>query len=472
MAFSITIGGVDKTSSIQWRNFRRRDNLNQQIDECVFDVWKYGTHTYVPTVGQTVVVARDGTTIFGGVVVRIEEKVQASTKLVYRIECVDYSHYLKRQLVTERYTSTTIGDIIADLVDNYTAAGDGITYTNVEGALDIVSFSFNRLTVAECIQKLAEAVSYVWYVDYDGDIHFFPKNAEVAPYGLTDTSENYIFDSLKIVEDISQVRNQITVQGGEAISASNRTEYFSGDGTIEQFPLANKFDAVPTVTVGGTPQTVGTEYVDDDASYNCMWNFNEKYLRFTSGNTPGSGTRNITVAAKYRYPIVVKVPAPASQSQFGVYETAITDKSIKSQDEAIDRAQAELSKYRATLYEGEFRTYTDGLRSGQLLNINSTQRGKNLDVLIQSVEAKLKDPQGNELEYFVRFATLKSVGIIDYLQSQLRDREIVEDDLETLLNYFPVEDTATFSDALATPSYTEGPYYVGTTAVMGYCTLD
>lgn len=471
MSFAITIDGVDKTSSIQWKTFRKRDNLNQQVDKCTFEVWKYGSHTYAPTIGDEVNVTRDGSVIFGGVIVRISENVEASTKLVYSIECVDYSQYLKRQLVTERYEDMTVQEIIDDLVTNYTVAGDSITTNGVEGALDIASISFNRLTVADSIQKLANALSYVWYVGYDKDIHFFPKNAEVAPYGLTDTSGNYIYNSLKIVEDISQVKNSVLVQGGDAVSASTRTEYFSGDGVIDLFSLASKFDAKPTVTVGGVAQTVGTEFIDQDASYDCMWDFNQKTLRFTSGNIPAAGTRNIVVTAKYRYPIVVKVPAPASQTAYGLYEHAITDKSIKSQDEAIKRAQASLTSYRSTLYEGEFKTNDDGLRSGQVLNINSTQRGKNIDVLIQSVDAKMQDPTATKLEYVVRFATLKSVGIIDYLQDQLRDKTIIEDDADTLLNYYPLEDGVSTSDSLATPSTTSPPYYVGTTAKMGYSTI-
>jgi hypothetical protein len=458
MSFSVTITGTDRTNKITFNTLRKRDNLNAQVDQCSFEIIRTGAETYEPEVGQSVVVARNGSTIFGGVILRIDETVEASTIIRYRVECVDYSQYLKRQLVTERYTNTTVGDIIDDLVDNYTAAGDGITANNVAGGLAIKSFSFDRLTVADCLQKLADALSYVWYVDYDKDIHFFPKNTESAPYGLTDTSANYIFNSLQITSDLSQIRNSVLVQGGEIVSASSRTEYFDGDGTKTQFSLANKYNTKPTVTVGGTAKTVGVEFLDDDASFAVMWNFNEKYLRFTSGNTPASGTNNIVVAGTYLYPIVVKVPAPASIAEFGLYEYAITDKSIRSQDEAIDRALADLNNYRSQLYEGQFRTYTDGLRSGQVLNINSTQRGKNIDVLIQSVDARMRDPEGNTLEYTVKFATLKSIGIIEYLQNQLRSKEVIVDDDETLTNFYPLEDTITSSDSLAAPTTSEGPY--------------
>lgn len=458
--FTVTIEGVDKTSSVVFNSLKKTDVLNAQVDTLEFKVRKYGALTYVPALGDEVVVAKDGTTIFGGVVVRIVEALKSAKLLEYTIQCNDYSQFLKRELVTERYEATTVGAIIADLVATYTS--DGFTTVNVQGGQAIESISFNRLSVADSLQKLADAISYVWYVGYDLDIHFFPKNTEVGA-GLTDSSSNYIYDSLEITEDLTQVRNTITVQGGEATSTSTRTEEFNGDGTKVHFALANKFASKPTVTVGGVAQTVGTEYLDDDASFDCMWNFNEKYLRFTAGNIPASGTNNVDATGYYLFPIVVRVPAPASIAAYGEYGFAVTDRSIKSQDEAIARALAELSSYQNALYEGSFRTYEDGFRSGQVININSTQRGKNIDILIQSVRARMRDPIGTALEYEVRFATLKSIGIIEYLQNQLRSKEVIIDDQETLLNYIPFSsEEITTSDVMATPTADSPPYvYAG-----------
>lgn len=476
MAFVITIDGVDKTSSVVFNSVRKRDNLNQQVDNLEFKILKYGSLTYVPTIGDEVVVTSGATKVFGGVIMKISETTQASKILEYRVTCNDYSQYLKRKLVTERYEDKTVAFIIDDILTTYAA---DFTDTNVIGGLTLNSMSFNRLTVAECLQKLADALSYSWYVDYDKDIHFFPKNTESAPFDITDTSGNYIYNSLEIIEDITQIKNSILVQGGDEESASPRTEVFSGDGTKMQFALANKFASLPTVLVGTFSQTVGVEYLDDDASFDALWNYNEKYLRFTAGNTPVSGTNNISVAGNYLFPIVVRVPAPASIAEFGTYEFSITDKSIESQDEAIDRALAELQSYQNEMYEGSFRTYEDGLRAGQILNINSTQRGKNIDVLIQSVSVRMRDPLGAYFEYEVQFATLKSIGIIEYLQRQLRDREIVVDDQDTLLNFYTLSDEMTTTDALDTPVTQSGPYVwsndAGTTPkklVWGYGTWE
>lgn len=456
---TVTINSVDRTSLVVFNSLRKTDTLNQQVDTLEFKIRKYGSRTYSPTLGHEIVVTSGGSTIFGGVIVKIRESLDSAKIIEYTVTCNDYSQYLKRKLVTERYENTTASAIITDIMGTYTT---GFTTAGVAAAVTIASISFNRLTVAESLQKLADAISYVWYVDYDQDLHFFPKNNESAPFDITDTSGNYIYNSLEIVEDLTQVKNSILVQGGEAVSDVAREELFSGDGTKDTFALANKFDSVPTVLVGTYAQTVGTEFLDDDVSFDVMWNFNQKYLRFTSGNTPTSGTNNISVEGTYLYPIVVSVPAPASIAEFGTYQFSITDKSIRSRDEAIDRALAELSAYKDELYEGSFRTYEDGLRSGQVININSTQRGRNIDVLIQSVRMTMRDPNGVSFEYEVRFATLKSIGIIEYLQNQLRSREVIIDDQETLQNYIPLEDTIALTDSLATPVATTGPYLYDT----------
>lgn len=454
---NVIIGGEYRTPSIVFNTLRKTDNLNQQVDNLSFTIRKYGTeHTYEPEIGEEVIIYKAEDVIFGGVIVKIKEVVRAANIIEYEVTCNDYSQFLKRQLVTERYVDMDVKDIVDDIIANYT--DEEFTTDNVYTGQTIRSISFNRLTVSECLQKLADAISFVWYVDYVKDVHFFPKNEELSPFNLTDTSGNYIYNSLEINEDITQIKNSVLVQGGDQTSENTRTEVFSGDGTRNTFALANKFSAEPVVEVGGVPQTVGLDNIDDDASFDCMWNYNEKYIRFTSGNTPGAGTNNIEVTQTYRYPIVVAVPAPASIAQFGTYEFAITDKTIESQQEAIDRALAELTSFKNQLYEGGFRTYDDGLRSGQVITITSTLRNKSISVLIQSVSASMRDPEGLYFEYDVRFATLKSIGIVEYLQRQLRNREVVVDDEEILLQFQTLSDEIGFSDTLDAPIAQTSPY--------------
>lgn len=457
MSLVITIDGVDRTSIIDTRSLQIKDKLNNRTNECTFAIKKYGSEGIKPSLDDEVIVTLNGTVIFGGVIVSYDESVEGKNVLNYDITCKDYSQYLNRRLVTERYEDMTINDIIADLLDVY---AEDFTNNNVIAPVTIDSISFNRITVSQCLDKLAKLVSYSWYIDNEKDIHFFSKNTEVSPFNITDTSNNYIYESLNINKDLSQIRNKIIVQGGEEVGVE-RSQSFDGDGTNNIFTLAYKYSSLPTVTVDSVAQNVGIENLQNEASYNVMWDFNQKTLRFTTGNEPASGTNNIVVTGTPLYPILVQVPSPVSIGEYGVYEYAITDRTIKSRDEAIDRAIAELTAYGESISEGSFKTYRSGLRAGQTITVNSALRGINEGFLIQDVTFKVvttKSEAKINYIYDVNLATLKTIGIIEVLQRLLLDEELSEGEQEVLLTYLQFSDSFSLADVLGEIETTSPPY--------------
>jgi len=456
MSTTLTINAVDRTSSVVSTSIRKKDNLNERVDSLSFEVTTHAAKTFVPTINQEVTLNEGGTKVFGGVIVAISQTTER--KIVrYDITCKDFSQYLDRKMVTERYENQTVYEIIDDLITTY-AAADSFTITNVGGAtLNIVSIAFNRIPLSECLKKLSKLTNYSWYVDYNKDIHFFSKNTEPAPFSLTDTSKNYIYDSLTITEDLSQIRNSITVEGGTKIGDS-RVIYANGDGVIDVFDTIVKFSSEPVVEVGGIAQTVGVDGLNDDADFDCMWSYAEKTIRFTAGNIPAAGTRNIEMTGTPLVPILVKVPSAVSISQYGLYEAIVKEKSIVSNEQAIERAKAELSAYAATINDGSFKTYTAGLRAGQVLNINSSARSKTLSVLIQSVSMQYRDHEGLKPEYTVNFASLRSLGIIDYLLGQLDSDDLRDGESETLLNYLQSAEAIGVTDSMDAPTTTSAPY--------------
>lgn len=467
MSVSLTIASTERKGVVDFNPLRRKNRINEEADQLTFELLYDGdTRNYKPTVNDEVVFTIDGTREFGGVIVRIDEELESPKLARYKVTCNDYAFLLNRQLVTENYTNTTIDAIIADIIANDTT---GFTGNNVNAPVEVTSISFNRLTPAQCFQKLAEKANYSWYVDYSKDVHFFAKNGEAAPFNLTDDDTDadyakYVYMSLVKEDDISQLRNTILVEGGEK-EGVERTITRDGSDVSDEgvLDLQYKFSEKPTVTVdtggGAVTQTVGIDFLDDDGSFDVMWNFNEKYLRFTSGNIPSSGDV-IAMTGNPLFPIIVNVPDNDSVQEFGTFEFAIRDRTIRSEDEAIDRAIAEITAYGDSIVEGSFKTYNSGLRAGQVLTINDTFRGITDErVLIQSVDLKCITPTGDRLEHNVKFATFKTIGIINFLQNQLRDREISEQELETLLSFLRINDSASTSDSIDTPTTTTGPYY-------------
>jgi hypothetical protein len=323
--------------------------------------------------------------------------------------------------------------------------------------------SFNRLTLSECLDKLARLTNYSWYFDYHKDLHFFARNSEPAPFNLSDTSNNYIQTSLRTKEDLSQLRNVVQVEGGE-VQIAPRTTVHAGDGERTEFPTHFKFDVLPTVTVDGSPVTVGVEYIDS-TGFDCYWSRQEKYIRFDDASIPPKPTSpaetNIEITGIPLAPLVAVVPDEGSVAEYGEFEYSVVEPSLNSQDQIIERGIAELEAKANELNEASFDTYTPGLRSGQIIAISSTLRGIDAEYVIQRVNFR-PYPNGSTVRgiWSVTLASAASLTLVEALQRLLRGERLEEDDRRVLLSFFRFQDRATASDSLDDPETTECPYYL------------
>ena len=471
MNITVTVNNTDRTSSVLFPSLSITDNINHNKDTATFEVRSNG---WTPEVDDEIIITNDGTRMFAGAITEVNKLTDVVDSIIFQVTCTDYSFYLDRKLVLERFRNRTVSYIVDFLLDKYD--DEGFTMNNVQGNQSIGSISFNRITISEALQKLADVTGYSWYVDYHKDIHFFPRNAEEAPFHLSDAGGNYVWNSLRVSKNIDQIRNVVFVEGGEE-RGNERTEEFTATGDAEErtfYRLANKFAETPVVRVNGTPVDVGAEFLTDDATVDCQWSFQEKYLRFTDGNIPAVNDV-IDVQGIPLFPVIVQVTNPSSIGIFGEWQFVVRDRTISSRAEAIERAFAELQAYQNGVVEGQFRTYTSGLRSGQIISINSPNRGINEDFLIQRVFFSSRTPVDGEWQ--VELATLRTITLIDFLQSQIREQGIREGESETLLTFLQFEDSATASDTIDNISVTSPPYHitdsdgnvtVGTPALVNY----
>lgn len=362
--------------------------------------------------------------------------------------------------VSERFLGETVDDIIASLVASYAPT---YTTTNVNAPQVVERISFNRLPLSQCLDKLAKLNNSNWYIDYYKDIHFFARSEELAPFNLTDDSDNYILSSLRIRSDLSQLRNLVLVQGGD-VPVAPRTTLDAGDGERTEFATKFKFANMPTVTVDGVPVTVGIEYLDT-TGFDAYWSFQEKYIRFDAGSIPPAptlpDTTNIAMTGQPLAPLVATIPDAASIAEYGEYEFAVVEKTLQSETAAIERGIAELESYAAEITDATFETYTPGLRSGQLLNISSDLHGVSADYVIQSVSFR-PYPNGAALDgvWSVSLASTASMTLVDALRKLLTDEQLEADELEVLLSFYRFDDRATGTDEVDTPETTIRPYYL------------
>lgn len=466
---TLTINGVDRAGIVNWQSLSREEVLTREPNSLSFLIKKHNGQTYRPTSGHEVVLTIGGTKEFGGYIVEIEEAVEARVEYL-KISCKDYTQTLDRYLVSKSYTSQTVSQIVADLIDTFAT---DFTYTNTSCDVLVEKIQFNYLPVSQCLQKLTEIASgYDWYADYDKDIHFFSTDAEISSFNLNDTSGNYVYNSLVVREDTHQLRNEIIIRGGLLTSETSRIEYWSGDTTKKIFPLATKFASVPTVTVGGSPITVGVDFLDNPASFTALWNYNEKSLKFASA--PASGTNNIVITGYPQYPLILQTRDETSIATYGVYQHVIVDKNIRDLETAQLRARAELIKNGQPLKTANFITYTSGLKTGQTINIQSTIRSIDQDFKVQTIRSVLKTPNTDELTHTVECVTADDIGINDILAKLLIKNPSDQIDIsadEVVSRIRQLEENITVTDSVGTPVKTSPPYYVGSTAIMGFFTM-
>lgn len=468
MATILTIAGVDKSTSTDWQSLQVSEVLSKEPNSCQFLIKKYSSKTYKPEIGDEVILTVAGTREFAGYIIEINETIIGGLEYI-KVTCKDYTHALDKYLVSKTYESMTVNDIIADILTTFT---DGtFTDTGVNCTITIENIAFNYLPVSKALEKLVKIVgNFDWYVDYNKDLQFFNNTTIPSPFNITDTSGNYIFNSLSYKEDSSQLKNDVIIRGGLLTSESTRTEYFNGDGTKTIFPLASKFATTPTVKIGGVTKTVGIDFIDDPASFDVLWNYNEKSLKFTVA--PTAGTNNVEAIGYPQYPLILEKTNEASITSYGISQSIIIDKTLADLDTADLRATVELLQYSQPLRTANFSTYTKGLVTGQTINIQSTIRNIDIYLKIQNIKKSLTTPTTDGIIFNIACISTEDLGINDILtrllvQNQSDQIEISQD--EYISRIRQLSDSFSLSDSTPTNSKTSPPY-VYDTATYGFST--
>lgn len=402
--------------------------------------------------------------------------------------------YLVVQIVETASTNVTIDDI------RITADGSFTLY-NVEPSvvLDDARAAFKKPTVF--INQLAKALGFYWFIDYEKDIHFFDEETQTAPFNLNDTSDNFdklVVDidtaqlkNRQVVRGGTKISTSVyqqVVQGDNAVREWVLKTQFVGltikldDNTstdaceagttttnikatthglatgdyiinrtrsnaVRKITLvdADNFtvEAVTSQTSGdtfskfATTKTDGVEYLDAEASFDYMYNFNEKSVRASTQTVTLPSTSFLLFSYNEIVPIRIQLSDYASIAAMktavggdGIFDGAvITDQSLDSTQAAINRAQAEIDQFSNPLVKVSFKTDYEGLEAGQLIRVTDTSKGIDDEYLIQTVRTRY---QSLDFPSFDVQCASSLFGIIEYLQKlseAIGEKLIDEDDV-------------------------------------------
>lgn len=451
---TISVDGENRTSYIDWTSLRIENVLTNQVDRCTFKILSYEGKSFRPIIGNEVIVSDGSNRLFGGLIVRATNKSDAVGMISWEVECTDYTRLLDQHLVAETYEGMTVGDIIDDIVLNWLPAGFTTVQVDCDVILDYIQFKYEQPSA--CLKQLADLTGYDYYVDYYKDIYFKSPTSTPAPFTIEDNSGTYENSSLVIRSDNSQMRNSILVRGGE-YEGSKFTASQRADGKQVTFNLPYKYHEF-AATLTGHRLSIGVDYLDDPNSYDALYNFNEKLLRFKEADRPNQNA-TLSFSGKPLLPVVVRVSDSVAIAETlaqegqgdGIYEYLVVDKSINTQVAARERAAAEIQIYGETLSEGDFSTETSGLRAGQRVTINSDLRNVHEDYIINRVTSHMKTP--DMMIYDISLITTKSLDYITVMKNLLtKDNKSIVITDDELLNL--------------TESYSESILFTATTTVQ------
>lgn len=471
-SYQVKANTVDVSSSIDWSSIDHVEVLTKEVSTFKFNVKLYGSK-YVPAVGDQIDAYETDSSLttyhrFGGTITEIETTIQGLLKTA-QVTATDWGYKMDGKLIVASYTNMDPADIIAAIVP---AGFDATTYVQRAG-FTIASIKFNYLQPTKCIQKLATLLGWQWYIDADKKVHFFLAESNNAPFPIDDTTGGVEFETIDVDVNLQNMKNSVFVIGGVqkvSFTPTNEVDVYLGDGTQTNFPLRYAYtDATCAVALNGVAQTVGlANQVTDITAFDCIYDRTNKTVTF---NTPPPNGQVIEVLGVAEIPIVAHAIDPAAITAYGEFQDAIFDSQIKTTEEAHMRAQAEILLFGHAVYDVKFYTRTPGLRIGQNIVFNSTKFGvSNYPLVIKRIEGR-----GNlsgEIRYQVECIGSDNVTFVDIMSTILQqENSQTQVDNVTLEVLLPVPEATVGVDALHAPTSTTGPYFVGTTAVVGFFTM-
>lgn len=462
---TLTIGGANYLPQYKTNSVEIREQLNNQGNSMTLLLTRKSGQS-APQVGSEIILKDGSRTLFGGFVTKAEPVEYGVGEFqVYNVEASDYTYVLVNKNAQASYEAQTLKAIVDDLVATNVDSGYGITTTNVDTGPTIDTINFNHITLRKAFENLAKLSGYVWWVDYNKDIHFVPQTAAPsAPESFKDSAPGN-HEKLTIAYDVSQVRNEITVLGGTQESSSY-AQTILGDANAREWVLLYPVSAMATIELdtgaGYVSKTFGVDPKDDETSYYFMYSPDRGAIRCSSGSATPGATHKIRVTYTYPLKVSTKVRSATSvvlmkaiEGGDGIHAYTINDPTIVSNGQAQQRGLKELQQFENPTLTGHVTTRTGLLtagsyfKPGQLVTVNSPayQITTDTQYLIQKVKTTLKQNDDSiEYAYDIEFGG-RYLGVLDFLQS-IADVETPLDISGEVIKIQAVADIVTITESI------------------------
>lgn len=397
MAFSAYVSGINRTVVFQSVSISRKLN-GRANGSCI--IGSPESPGWVPEPGEEIIIYRDATKMFGGVIESVEGHfVDYPDQTTPHFSCrlADYGWVLDKRRLAGRFygTGLSLNAVVFDVWLDFLNAEDipwNTSYVDTSALLtaDIESNTYE--TISQFYTRLANLTGRQWWMDNDKYIHFaqyVPATAVAAPINVAynlDTARN-----ISVTFSRTQYRNRQWVRCGIDV-INSFTDSFTATAGQDLFVTTYRMNAVVSITINGAAATFGTVSGLYDFSFTQGSDglYRDQHAEFAGGEAivvvyqpPSSNV----VSAQNNTQIAARA---AIEGGSGIHEAIDEMQAIVSQAEADAYAEGMVRRFGASgmPLEVRFETDTDGIEPGEKLNVNIPNLGiSNQNLIVSTVDA-------------------------------------------------------------------------------------
>jgi hypothetical protein len=261
---TLSIGGVFFDAWLERESLSHVDNLIASPDTLDFNLNFQGSGAAacpIPSVGAEVIytmpptggilmetgdhilmesggnITPEGRRLFGGVLSSAPQVKQGFLAVGYTCSCTDWRVYADRKTLNEWLTNITPGALIVYLFAKYAPEFD-TSGVDITGPL-IPSYRCKRSDrLTGVMADLAKLTGYMWDVTPYKKIVWSAPGTIPAPFGLTDTSYNFL--NLTVTTARDQLQNRVIIKGAKYPATVATVDRFTGDGLTTAFRLSKQ----------------------------------------------------------------------------------------------------------------------------------------------------------------------------------------------------------------------------------------
>lgn len=337
-----------------------------------------------PAMDAEVIVTRDSTRMFGGILDEPEEagfQNMGLTPITTRVTAKDFNLYAEWRVVFATIPAGTLKAALEALLPYLSPYGVTLDPAQAAGP-SLPELTYSGKTVAEVFAHLEQLTEYTYLrkISYTKVLGFYAIGLTAAPFDVAD-GDRYVVGDLVVRPKRTGYANRVLVFAGSGQSWVTQTWTANGVETSWVTDIAAAGPTAGYVLVGGVSKTLGI-----GAQYE--WDAAVHTLSVGTASTPPNGT---VISLNYlaQWPYIATADDADEQALRGIREYASTAADVFDLTVADAMAEAELARrVVAAVRTAQYATYDHGLAPGQVQTITKSGRHVSASFLVTDVVAR------------------------------------------------------------------------------------